>query len=91
MPALLTPPLETLTTADVQSLMDWPGSMTVEFKREIPGQNGQPDPWVAGGKAVDYGRDKLFKEIVALANTAGGHLIVGVDEDKGSCLAGATC
>ena len=26
----------------------------------------------------------MFKEIVALANTAGGHLIIGVDEDNGS-------
>ena len=84
MPALLTAPLETLTAADVQSLMDWPESMTVEFKREIPGQNGQLDPWVAGGKVAAYGRDKLFKEIVALANMTGGHLVIGVDEDKGS-------
>ncbi len=82
MPTLFTAPLETLTPGDVQALMGWPESLTAEFKREVPGREGRPDAWTTGGKIEDYGRTRLFKEIVALANAAGGHLVIGVDEDS---------
>ena len=81
MPTLFTAPLETLTAPDAEALMGWPESLTVEFKRELPGRDGRPDAWTTGGKIEDYARTRLFKEIVALANTAGGHLLIGVDED----------
>ena len=82
MPTMFTAPLETLTTADVDALLGWPESLTAEFKRELPGRDGRPDGWTTGGKVEEYARTRLFKEIVALANTAGGHLLIGMDEDK---------
>jgi hypothetical protein len=82
-PELFTRSLDDSLNASVtQTLLGWPESSTVEFKQEIPGKDGKPDPWAAGGKCGEYGRDKIFKELVAFANTTGGHLILGVEETK---------
>lgn len=73
----------TLTKADLQTLVEkaTPESETLEFKRELPAKGTEADPWVKGADRIgDYARDRLLKEIVALANTTGGRLIIGVDE-----------
>lgn len=79
---LFTKPIETLTRTDVESVIGWPESLQVEYKRDLPGKDGRPDPWLTGGKVADFAKEKLFKEIVALANTSGGHLVIGVAETK---------
>ncbi len=82
-PELFTRPLDgSLDASSAQTLLGWPESSSVEFKQEIPGKDGKPDPWAAGGKYGEYGRDKIFKELVAFANTTGGHLILGVAETR---------
>lgn len=82
MPTLFTKPLETIDAGDVQELIGWPESLTVEYKGALSTRDGRPDAWLSGGKVGDVARDKLLKEIVALANTSGGHLILGVEDDR---------
>ena len=38
--------------------------------------------WTTGGNVEQLGKARLFKEVVALANTSGGHLILGIAETK---------
>lgn len=84
MPTLFTKPVETLTVADVEGLIGWPESLTVEFKETLSSKDGKPDSWLAGGKVGEYARDKLLKEVVALANTSGGHVVLGIEEEEGA-------
>ena len=48
----------------------------------MPARDGRTDAWLGGGNVEQYARDKLFKEVVAFANTSGGHLVLGVAETK---------
>jgi Schlafen, AlbA_2 len=80
--AVLEKPLETLAKADVDALIGWSESESLEFNEALPGKDGKPDPWLSGGNVARYAKDELFKEIVALANTAGGHLFVGIEESE---------
>jgi predicted HTH transcriptional regulator len=52
----------------------------VEFKRDLPGERGRPDPWSTGGDFTTYARDHLLREVIAFANAQGGTVIVGIDE-----------
>jgi predicted HTH transcriptional regulator len=79
-PALLSKSLDTVNAEDVLALIGWPESAQLEFKQEIPGRDGKADPWSEGREYGTYGRDKLFKEVVAFANTTGGTLILGIAE-----------
>ncbi len=62
-----------------------------ELKRELSANSNQTDPWMAGsGKIGRPAVDDLAKEIVALANSQGGLIIVGIEEsdDKPARAAG---
>ena len=52
----------------------------LEFKRDLPGERGRPDPWLAGGDFTGYARDHVLREVVAFANTQGGTIIIGIDQ-----------
>jgi predicted HTH transcriptional regulator len=80
--ALFTKSIELLTAEDVTGVVGWPESLTVEFKEALPARDGRNDAWLGGGAVEQYARDKLFKEVVAFANTSGGHLLLGVAETK---------
>lgn len=80
--ALFNKPLELLMDEDIAAVVGWPESLTVEFKEALPAREGRTDAWVSGGNIEQYARDKLFKEVVAFANTSGGHLVLGVAETK---------
>ncbi len=80
MPDLFNKPLDQITKQDVEELIGWPESLLVEFKEDLPAREGRRDGWVTGGNVEQYAKDKLFKEVVAFANTAGGHLILGIVE-----------
>jgi hypothetical protein len=54
----------------------------LEFKRDLPGQRSQPDPWLNGGDFTAYARDHLLREIIAFANAQGGTLIVGIEQTR---------
>ena len=75
--------LDELTQQDLEALCEkkWPESQNVEFKSGLSAEEGQ-DPWYKGGKIGEYAKRKLFKEIVALANSSGGRLFLGIDESS---------
>jgi hypothetical protein len=80
---LLTKPLDQIIAADIAELCANGGayeSILLEFKRELPGRDGRPDPWVAGGDFTAYARDRLFREIIAFANAQGGTVVLGIAE-----------
>ena len=54
----------------------------LEFKRDLPGERGRPDPWLTGGDFTAYARDHLLREVIAFANAQGGTVIVGMDQTK---------
>jgi hypothetical protein len=55
-------------------------TLDFELKRTLPAKKGV-DPWMMNGKLGDEAKDELAAEIIAFANTIGGTLIVGIDED----------
>ncbi len=76
-------PLDQITSTDLEGLIGWPETTTLEFKQTIPTNGKQSDKWMEGGDYASYGRDKLFKEIVAFANTVGGNSVLGIEEERG--------
>jgi hypothetical protein len=59
-----------------------PESLDFELKKTLSAKKGADDPWVAGGDKIgEEARDALAAEIGAFANTLGGTLIIGIDED----------
>jgi predicted HTH transcriptional regulator len=82
---MITKPIEQITAADISELCCNGGayeSQTLEFKRELPNRDGQPDAWLSGRSFSNYARDHLFRELVAFANASGGTLILGVEESE---------
>ncbi len=81
----LTKPVQEIKKADLDELVEhrWPESENVEYKGELSrdGENPQ-DPWYAGGNVSDVSKKKIFKELVAFANTSGGRLFVGIAETR---------
>jgi len=65
-------PLERITYADIDRFTQekWPEGKTVDYKRDA-----------YGGKDDD--KKELLKDVSSFANTHGGDIIIGVDEDKG--------
>lgn len=58
-------------------------SNMLEFKKTLPGRQGQADPWLSGANSVGrYARDELAHELAAFANLYGGTLILGIDESR---------
>jgi hypothetical protein len=59
-----------------------PESLDFELKKTLSAKKGTDDPWTAGGDKIgEEARDALAAEIGAFANTLGGTLIIGIDED----------
>jgi hypothetical protein len=79
----LTKPLEEITAADLEELKQhgWPESENVEYKADLHREKAdRPDPWYADGNISDGSKRKIFKELVAFANTSGGRLFLGIRE-----------
>jgi len=70
--AISTVPLDQITEADLRRLVDngVPEGRDLEFKRDAFGSD-------------DAAKREFLKDVSALANTAGGDLIIGVGEDDG--------
>src|SRR4030067_2750938 len=77
-------PLDTVTAEDIASLVaeGYPEDAAVEFKDRIPHKGGR-DTWYEDGGIGDYGRNQILEEVVALANTHGGHVVLGIQESSG--------
>jgi len=65
-------PIHDLQLTDIRALVDngIPESRTLDYKRDLYGTN-------------DDGKKEFLCDASAFANTVGGYLIIGVDEDKG--------
>lgn len=79
---LLSKPIGEIGLADIQALIDSevPEGEQIEFKRELPGEGGKPDPWMDNGKLGNYAKDRILREVIAFANAYGGVLVLGIDE-----------
>ena len=79
---LLSKPIDDIALGDIQALIDSevPEGEQIEFKKELPGDNGRPDPWMEGRRIGNYAKDRIVKEVLAFANAYGGALIIGIDE-----------
>jgi Putative DNA-binding domain len=81
---MISKPLDQITPEDVIELSNRGTyeNQVVEFKRELQGDRGRPDPWMTGGDFTNYARDRLLREIVAFANAQRGTLILGIEETE---------
>lgn len=82
MPAIKQP-LANITRPDIDRMIQdaWPEDEELEFKQEIPGRGGRPDRWYRDQSGIDeYGRNQVLAEVVALANTYGGDVVIGIVE-----------
>ena len=80
---VLSKPLDVIDVTDIQLLvdLDTPEGEQIEFKKELPGERGTPDPWALGGNKIgNHAKDTILKEIVAFANAYGGVLLLGIEE-----------
>lgn len=72
-----------LTPADIQRVCDegWTENDRLEFKRTLPADGKDGDPWVRGESQIGRPAKKaLLRELVAFANAHGGWLLVGIEE-----------
>jgi hypothetical protein len=65
-------PLNQITFADIDQFVQeqWPEGKTVDYKRDAFGNR-------------DEDKKELLKDVSSFANTQGGDILIGVDEDKG--------
>jgi predicted HTH transcriptional regulator len=74
--AALTKPLEQVVPDDLIELIGLPEIENGEFKREL----NRPEPWSTRGDLTESPRRKIFKKLVAFANTSGERLFIGSSE-----------
>ena len=79
---VLTKPAALITAADIEQLIGWPETAALEFKVALSDRSGREGEWARNGVLTDLAKERLFKEVVALANAQGGHLFVGVAQSE---------
>lgn len=78
---LRTKPLREWTYEDFTSIKDAEESIGLELKSDLP-LNKDARGWRTAGKLHKSERDGIAKEIVALANSYGGELLIGINESE---------
>jgi hypothetical protein len=77
--------IKNLEFADIQELVNTTRiseNDRIEYKQTLPADGQKTDPWIDGkDKIGDYALKKLTAEIVAFANSHGGTLVIGIEED----------
>jgi Putative DNA-binding domain len=73
-------PIESLKLEDVEDLcaQGWPENQNTEFKEALPDRG--KDSWSLSATISDFAKERIFKEIVAFANSSGGRLFLGIEE-----------
>jgi hypothetical protein len=92
MPAIKTS-LADISADDIEKIIQdaCPEDEELEFKQDIPTKGSEPSRWYSDQSGIDdYGRNKILAEVIALANTYGGDLVLGIveTEDKPARAAG---
>ena len=79
---VLSKPIDEIGPAEIQALIysEVPEGEQIEFKKEPPGEGGNSDRRMTGGKIGNYAKDRILKEVIAFANAYGGVLVIGIDE-----------
>ena len=81
---VLSKPIDEIVLDDIQALIDSevPEGEQIEYKRELPGEGGKPDPWMDNGRLGSYAKCRILREVIAFANAYGGVLFIGIDESE---------
>ena len=81
---ILTKPADQLGIDDLNALINLrvQEDERIEFKRDLPAEKGQEDPWYDDGKLGKKAKIAILEESVAFANAFGGTLILGIDEQE---------
>ncbi|MGQ3283499.1 AlbA family DNA-binding domain-containing protein [Bosea sp. (in: a-proteobacteria)] len=79
---LSTIPLDDIKWDHVLALVGQPEAVDLEFKSDLRVKSGGTHPWHQGGELDRVARDSLAAEVVAFANSWGGTVILGADEDR---------
>ena len=82
---VLSKPADQVGAPDIKALVSSsvPEGQRIEFKKTLPAARGQKDPWISGkNKIGKEAKDKLLKEVVALANAYGGACVLGIEESS---------
>ena len=82
---VLSKPIDEITIADIQSLIDEkvPEGEQIEFKREPPARNGGRDRWMTRGDDIgNYAKSTILEGVTAFANAYGGVFLIGIEESK---------
>jgi hypothetical protein len=77
-----------LTPEYIQGIVErrTPEDQEIEFKKTLSGKNGKEDRWITHGDYIgDDAKRDIAKELNAFANTKGGTLVLGIDEDDEKC------
>lgn len=80
---LFTKSLTELTFAEVEALVadEVAEGQMVEFKADLPARSAAHDPWHDNQERIgEKARNELLSEVIALANSDGGHLVLGIAE-----------
>ncbi|MHC1750982.1 RNA-binding domain-containing protein [Humidesulfovibrio sp.] len=85
--------IEHVEYADVVALIDGrvPENETLEFKEGLSGDKREPNTWMAPSWVLSRKSSVgILKHLVAFANTSGGYLLLGIQEDvaSGVCAKG---
>jgi len=79
-------PLNQVTLDDINKLiaeLHFKENERIEYKRTLPDNGKRIDPWIRGeNKIGDIAVEKLVAEVIAFANTHGGTLIIGIQENN---------
>jgi hypothetical protein len=75
--------LSEVTAEEIRAVIETEAAEGLDFelKKTLPGKAGNVELWLANGKIADDAKDALAAEMNAFANTIGGTLIIGIDED----------
>ncbi len=81
--SILSKPKEQVGIDDLCELIQMriPEGEQIEYKRELPFKDdGETDNWLSNGKLGNRAKDSLIKEVIALINTSGGVIILGIGQ-----------
>lgn len=82
---LLTAPMSEIGSDDIDRLItnQEPESSSLELKVSLPCKGKGPEPWQSGeNKISDHSRNVILSEVVGMANSGGGIVLLGVEETK---------
>ena len=81
--SILSKPREQIGIDDIHELIrsGIPEGEQIEYKRELSRKAGNvEDDWMTGGSIGENSKERLTRQVIALANTGGGVVVLGIDQ-----------